>query len=294
MNEPPMSSNPFDEDEKWGSQPIVWAILGITAMCCGVLFIGALFYFKPNAQSLIAQYFPSPTATPTITHTTTPTHTSTPTETPTPTPNLTATIQVQNALATATNAADKWHILIKDTFDSNKNKWQIKPSDSEFARTTYEIADGKYTWDITAHKAFIGWVSVNTKAEGDFYLSAEIKQSSGPDSADYGVIFREDTDSNFYYFGINKQGQYVLYLYNQEWSTLIDWTQSELIRPGESNRITVIGEGSNFIFFVNDQYLTEITDDTIKSGITALAIELTDADDHAVFEFDNVELRTPK
>jgi hypothetical protein len=49
---------------------------------------------------------------------------------------------------------------------------------------------------------------------GDFYLSVEIKQASGPDSADYGVVFREDADANFYYFGINEQGQYALYLYN--------------------------------------------------------------------------------
>ena len=108
------------------------------------------------------------------------------------------------------------------------------------------------------------------------------------------MIFREDPNSNFYYFGINEQGQYALYLYNQDWSTLIDWTQSEFIQPGESNRITVLGEGSHFTFFINDQYLTEITNDSIKNGTTALAIELAGENDHAVFIFDNFELRVPK
>jgi hypothetical protein len=293
MDESPMLDNPFDKEEKSGSQPIVWAILGITAMCCGVLFVGALFYFRPNAESLYAQYFPSPTPTPSRTPTSTPTFTPTATNTPTPTPNLTGTAQVQNALATATNAANKWRVVLKDTFDSNKNKWLVKPSDDEYALTTYSIADGKYTWDTTAHKPFINWIKTGTKPLTDFYVSMEIKQTDGPDTADYGIVFREDGNSNFYYFAINEQGQYALYLYNDEWSTLVNLTQSDLINPGEANRLTVIGEGSHFTFFINDQYLTETTDDTLSKGITALAVELADVNDHAVFEFDNLELRAP-
>jgi len=285
--------NPFDNEEKTGNRTVVWITLGIAAMCCGVLFVGALFYFQPNAKSLYGQYFPSPTLTPSNTPTSTPTFTPTATNTPTPTPNMTATAQIQNVQATVESAATNWKVVIADTFDSNKNKWHTKPLDDDYALTTYEISDGKYIWSATAHKAFIGWVPAGTKSVDDFYLSTDVKQSSGPDSADYGVIFRQDADSNFYYFGINEQGQYVLYLYKNDWSTLIDLTQSDLIQPGESKQITIIGEGSHFTFFINDQYLTEFTDDTIAKGTVSLAIELANENDQADFEFDNFELRTP-
>jgi hypothetical protein len=205
-----------------------------------------------------------------------------------------ATVTALAYQTSAANAAGTGRVILQDTFDSNKNNWQVKQSDDEYALTSYEISNGNYTWDATAHKPFIGWVTASSKSVSDFYLSVEIKQTSGPDSADYGVIFREDTDSNFYYFGINDQGQYVLYLYLQDWSTLIDWTQSELIQPGEINRITMLGEGSHFILFINDQYLTDITDDSIKAGTTALAVELAAENDHAMFQFDNFELRVPK
>jgi hypothetical protein len=312
-------SNPFDKDSQFqtssafddGSmRPIeddtsgrtfVWVILGVAAIGCGVLFAAALFFFKPNVQTLVGQYFPSATATFTSTPTITPTITSSPTSTATPTPNLTATAVILQATDTAmayqttvANAATTGRALLKDTFDSNKNNWQLEKTDDDYALTTYEVADGTYNWDVTAHQPVISWVTANSKAMDDFYLSIEIKQASGPDSADYGVVFREDTNSNFYYFGINEQGQYALYLYNQDWSTLLDWTESELIRPGEVNRITVLAEGSHFTFFINDQYLTEITDDSIKSGTVALAIELATENDQAVFQFDNIELRVPK
>jgi hypothetical protein len=206
---------------------------------------------------------------------------------------MTATVQVQNAETTAESALTNWKVIRTDTFDSNKNNWLVEESEDEYAITNYEIVDGKYRWDSTAHKSFIGWVRADRKALTDFYLSVDIQQVEGPDTADYGVILREDDNSNFYYFGISDNGQYVLYLFFEEWDTLINWTETDLIKPGEINRLTVVGEGSHFTFFINDHYLTEITDDTIPSGSTALVIEMADENDHAIFEFDNFELRAP-
>jgi len=292
VNESPIS-NPFDKDEKSGNRPIFWAILGLSAMCCGLTFVAAIIWFKPNAQSLIDQYFPSPTTTSSSTPTQTPTMTLTPTQTATPTPNWTATLQAQDAQAAAENAAGNWNVILTDTFDSNNNNWLVDPSDDEFALTTYQVADGKYRWDTTAHQSFISWVRTDTKPLTDFYLSVEVNQVEGSNSADYGVIFREDDNSNFYYLGINGLGEYALYLYYKEWDILIDFTHTDLIHPGESNRVTVIGDGPHFILFINDQYLTEITNEKIPEGVTALAVELANEGDQAVFEFDNFELRAP-
>jgi len=286
MDETPIS-NPFDEDEKSGRRPILWALLGIAAACCGIVFAGALFYFQPDAKSLYAQYFPS--STPTPSRTPLPTATST----PTPTPNLTATVQVQNAQSKVENALSEWDIIHTDSFDSNEYNWLIDTSDDEYARTTYEIANGKYRWDTTAHKSFISWVRAGETPLNSFYLSVDIQQLEGPDSGDYGVIFREDSDSNFYYFAVNDTGHYALYLHSSEWSTLVDWADTDLVQQGEINHITVIGEDSHFTFLINEQYVMEFDDDTIPEGSTALAVELSNPDDHAIFEFDNFDLRTP-
>jgi hypothetical protein len=299
MNDTPIS-NPFDEDEKASRQPILWAMLGFAAICCGVLIAGAFFWFKPDPQALIAQYFPSTTSTASSTPTRTPTPSATATETSTPTPNLTATAEIlqvtESAIAfqsTATSVAGNWKIILADAFDSNKNKWLNEEADDEFAKVNYQVSDGKYIWDATAHQSFIGWVRANTKAVDDFYLSVEVSQISGPSTADSGILFREDDNGNFYYFGINDRRQYVLYKYSGEWVKLIKNTTTDLIRPGEPNRITIIAEGPQFMFFINDRYLASITDEHVTNGGVALAIEMAKENDEAVFEFDNFELRTP-
>ncbi|MBK9927656.1 MAG: hypothetical protein IPP66_20490 [Anaerolineales bacterium] len=307
-------SNPFDKNEQnMGMKPIdsgegdtsgrslVWFLIGIIAIGCLCFFGAALLYYQPDVKTLYAQYFPSPTSTLTATPVSTSTPIPTPTNTPTPTPNMTATaIAIQatdTALAyqaTAENAATKWKVIRTDTFDSNKNDWLVESnSEDEYSTTSYEVVDGKYRWDTTAHQSYIGWVRAGRKVLKDFYLSVDIQAMEAPETADYGVVFREDEDSNFYYFGINEQGEYALYVYFKEWSTLIDWTKTDLVKLGKANRITVIGEGSHFTFFINNQYLTEFTDDTLTKGSTALAVELTDTDDHALIEFDNFDLRAP-
>ena len=293
-------SNPYDEEDRSSRRTILWLSLGVAAMCCGVFAAAGLFWLKPDPQALIAQYFPSATATASSTPTRTPTPLPTATATSTPTPNLTATAEVVQATesalafeATATGIVEEWRIVLADTFDSNKNKWTNKSTDDEFAAVDYQVTDGRYVWTATAKQSYIGWVRANTKALSDFYLSVEVRQVSGPDTADYGVLFREDEAGNFYYFGMNNEGRFILYEYKDEWSTLLDITVTDLVQPGEVNRITVIAEGAQFTFFVNDQYLATFTDEHIAKGGVALAVEMAQEGDQAVFEFDNFELRTP-
>ncbi|MFT3895247.1 MAG: DUF1080 domain-containing protein [Anaerolineales bacterium] len=293
-------SNPFDADDKANSRTILLVSIALLGLCCCVAAVGAFFWFKPDPQALIAQYFPSSTATASATPSQTPTPIATATTTSTPTPNLTATAEILQATdtaaavqGTATQVADTWRVVMTDPFDSNKNKWTNEASDDEFANVNYQVVDGVYRWDVTTHKSFIGWVRAGKKTYSDFSVSVDARQVSGPDNADFGVVFREDEDGNFYYFGINNQGQYALYEYAGEWNTLIDWTDSDLINAGETNRITVIAQGTEFTFFINDQYLTSIIDEHISKGSIALSIEMAQENDEGVFEFDNFELRTP-
>ena len=313
-------NNPFDQDESSNaplafdqsemsplegdsnSRRFVWMLGGVILLGCGCLFALAFFYFQPDVKSLYAQYFPSPTFTATATPRATATTTPSQTPSPTPTIDFTATADSINATSTVaayqsliTSMPDQWNVVMNDTFDSNKNDWLVeKDSTDDYATTTYEITDGVYRWTSTAKKPYIGWVRVDDKQYGDLYMSVDIQQTSGPNSADFGIILREDDNSNFYYFGISNDGQYSFLVYDNEWITLQDWTVTDLIRPDEINKLSVLAQGSQFVFFINDQYLAEFTDDKISQGQIALAVELANENDQAVFEFDNLLIQTPK
>jgi len=322
----PNQSDDGEKDLNWNNAPVMdeglstatldksvssWKIIrgclaaaGITGIC--LLFSAGIYFLLPNSP-LVARFLPSATATFTPTSTSTPTITRTPTvtptstNTPTPTPNMTATQQAlldvtntaQVFQATAAYVAREWKIVLEDNFDSNKNGWGIESSDTEYAKSVIKLADGKYSWDISTHKLEITWESANTPPLGDFVMSVDARQISGPDTAEYGLTFREDVDFHNYYFGITNKGEYFLDLYYYNWIPLIDHTKSELILPNEYNRLTVIAEGSHFTFFINDQYLTEFTDEGMQHGGVGLFSLLQRSNQQAVFEFDNFELRAP-
>ncbi len=282
-----IGTDPFAEP-KSRSPLITIVIIGVVLAGCCIVFIGAFFLFKPDQLPLVDQFFPS--VTPTLTKT----------PSPTPTPNLTATQRVVQSTSTAqaiqalaTDSFSQWPVLFSETFDSNKNDWIIGENDGEYASVSREIKDGKYSWDVASKKGVIAWVAPDIDPVSDFHLSADFKRTSGSDQFDYGLVFREDSKSNLYYFGIDHDGFFVLLSYDNEWTDMLEYTRTPIISSEETNRLTVIAEGTHFTFFINDQYVGEMTDDTLSTGTAAIAVEMYEADLQATFEFDNFELRAP-
>lgn len=295
------NSNPFDDEEAY-TRNFRLAILGFGLFLC--LGISALGLMRNQTEfiSLYEQYFPSPTITSTPAPTLTATHTSTPTATYTPTPNLTATqsafISTSTAMAfrsTTTALAEQWQEILSEPFDNNNNNWYIAAQeDDEYSKSTFEITDGKYRLSVLAHQSFIRWVPITTDTLEDFSLTIEAKLVEYSDATDYGIAFRVDSEGNFYYFAIDSDQLYSLYKFQGgEWTTLIEHTETPLIKKDEPNRLTVLAQGTHFILFINDQFVAGMEDDSINKGTTALAIEVFQPDQQATFEFDNIMLRTP-
>lgn len=289
--------SPLDEQK---SRPLNLALL-VTAfgMTC-LLFVVAFNGFQPDQLSLSDRYFPSPTPTSTGTPTRTATITPTPTLTPTPTITNTPTnAATQRALkeaseATAVAASQDWQLAFSETFDADQNQWPTGSQDDGLKEITYDFADGRYRLNINAHKKFIGSVDIPTTSVRNFYFSAEVRQLYGPFQINYGFSFRRDRNDNYYYFGMNNFRQYtVRRFYNNEWSTLINWTRSTAIGSNESSKLTVIAEDDRFRLFIDDQFVAEIHDELIQEGTFALGFQLYSAGHVASLEFDNIELRIP-
>lgn len=295
MNKAPIS-NPFDDDAAY-TRNIRLAMLGCALFVCFAFSVIGLITYQTNIVSLYNLYFPTPTLTSTPQATPTRTSTPTPTATSSPTPNLTATHSAFQALAfqaTASHAMHEWQTVITETFDDNSSGWRATTTDMEHAKFTYEIIDGTYRWNAVAHRGFIEWIPLPTTFMDNFFLSVEVRLGTHTGSNDYGIIFRRDTAGNFYYFAIDADYAYSLFKYYEgTWSTLIDRTFNSLIKKDEPNRLAVIAEGDHLILFINDQFLADEHDDSIKTGTAALAIEIFYANQEGIFEFDNIELRIP-
>ena len=229
-----------------------------------------VFFFQFDLASVVAEYLQSPT----------------------PGPNLTTTAAIIEA--TAISAQDQWRLNLSETFDNNNYDWYVGTYDDEFAKTAYEVKDGKYHWTVTAHKGTIQWIQISPKSFSNFFMTMEVEAPNSLVNSDHGIIFRQDSDSNFYYFGITSEpGYFVSINHKEQWKMLIPYAKSPAIRSKGPNRLAILAQGTHFIFLINDQFVAELTNSQIETGKIALAIELYDANDQGNYQFDNIELRVP-
>jgi hypothetical protein len=212
----------------------------------------------------------------------------------------TATAQTQATATAAAGvsdvpaAASDWPIVLSDPFGPNVNDWPVGDYSDERVTGNRLVTGGTYRWKTDALDGVIWWSIPDIASVSDFYLTVEARRVSGVMDGQYGVIFRRADRDNYGLFKI-EDSQYFRFSvrHEGEWDTVIDWTEASAIRPGEVNRLAVIAEGSHFTFYINDEYVGEADDDRLTRGQSGLAIELLDAGDAAIFEFDNFEVRAP-
>ena len=207
-----------------------------------------------------------------------------------------ATATVMARLEESARAASHWPLVLADTFDSNANGWPTGSDSFQRGTTTKSFSNGKYRYSGTAtsDSAVLGSAPI-TDPLGDFYATIEARRISGTESSFFGLMFQYDqhaTDGGF--FLISDTGDFaVLAIEGGQSAIMVSRRKAPAIRPGEVNRLTVISEGSHYIFLVNDQIVGETDYTELAGGMVGTAIQFNEAGYSGVFEFDNFELRAP-
>lgn len=187
-------------------------------------------------------------------------------------------------------------ILLADDFEdaNNPNEWATEPLDNQYGLVTPTLSNGRYVIDVEAKQSFIYYSSPDMDDVGDSYVAVSAHRTSGAENVDYGLVFQR-SDDGYYYFGIADVGQYTLLRYDGEWTTLIDWTDTNTIRSGEVNRLSLRRVGNTLVLHINGEWVTtyEDTDSTIKAGVGGVGFQLYDEGETAQFVFDDFEIRAP-
>lgn len=173
-----------------------------------------------------------------------------------------------------------------DDFRRDRGVWDTD-SDEDVTR---KIAAGTYQL-LVATPDVLAWS--NTDVEfADFLLDIDTTHLGGPLDNEFGVIFRYVDEDNYYLFSISSDGYYRLQKQvDDEWETILGWYSSEAIETGErsKNHITILAEGPQFIFLVNDVLLEQVEDDTFDAGSLGLAAGTFDEGDVEI-AFDNLQV----
>ena len=175
-----------------------------------------------------------------------------------------------------------------ETFDE-AGDWRVA-SDSN---VTGEVVDGVYDFHVLADN-FTFWTTAGQEFRDGIY-EVEATQVGGPIDNGYGMIFRvDDENDDFYSFQISGDGYVWIGRYKaggtEEAEPIIDewWFASDAVQQGLNvqNRLRVQAEAANLIFYVNDQEVGRVTDDTFPNGDIGLMVRTLGIGDVNV-QFDN-------
>ncbi|MEK7808714.1 MAG: hypothetical protein AAB571_06555 [Chloroflexota bacterium] len=205
-----------------------------------------------------------------------------------------ARAQTATAIMQAMSDGSRYPLILSDAFDVNSRNWLNGTYESGKNKTTLAVSEGKYQWHLTAGaKGFMQIVTTDVPLTPKFYLGVEIKQLSGPVTADYGVVFHKSED-DFYYFNIDGNQYYRVNLWqNNKWKPLVVARKNYAIRLNDVNRLVVVGDGANYIFYINGQFVDRMSASELNGGAFGLAAQIASPGDDVMLEFDDFELRLP-
>ena len=111
------------------------------------------------------------------------------------------------------------------------------------------------------------WYTWQQNIFDDFIFEVEAQWVGGQPDYGFGMIFRVQDADNYYVFDITSTGFFkVDKRIDGEYHTLAEWERSSAINPRSVNFLKVLAIGDRLIFFINNNRIKELTDDSFERG----------------------------
>jgi serine/threonine protein kinase len=183
-------------------------------------------------------------------------------------------------------------ILFEDRFDSNQHEWFTGEESDEYGRYKAEIVDGRYRLSHQADQDTFIWEEPADVDFDDFVVSVAALPVEYSAAFAYGLIFRRNESQELYTFEIDSDGFFFVNLReDEEWQSLVDFTELDAINSDGPNQLMVVADGSLLTFFINGVEAITIEDDTLDRGSVGVTFEIYEAGDNATVDFDNLVVR---
>ena len=118
--------------------------------------------------------------------------------------------------------------------------------------------------------------------------NVQIGRLNGHSSA--GFVFRYNNEDNFYYFLISNQNRFRFdVVFNGNPIHLIEWTPFPE-GADDTSELRILARDSSFSFFLADEWLAEVNDDTLKTGFVGFAAQNYEQADEGVFYLERMNI----
>ncbi len=189
-----------------------------------------------------------------------------------------------------------WPVTLCETFADNQNDWLVESQDNSYAAYSIDVQDGAYVLDYSANafaqfkQTALSWFPVSQAQ--DFALSVTTLMDSEFQNNSWGVAFRADEDmDSFFLFSIYNDGTYAFEIYeNNNWIPLISQRIYDGILRGEPNKLTIVAEGGDFTFYINDILVNTFSGGLLEGSDIQLLVSAKEGAS-ATYTFDDIVLQ---
>lgn len=166
-----------------------------------------------------------------------------------------------------------------------KNRIALEENDQYSSRIT---ASG-FTLELK-RKTLFAWSNSRLFRYRDFHLEVKLSLAGSNGYCAAGIIFHYVNEENFYYFLVSSRGAFRCdVVFNANPIHLIEWTECPLIRKDEID-LRIIAHGSFCSFYIDDEWVAEIDDDTIPEGRLGLAAQNYNERENALIYLKSLKL----
>ncbi|MBE2235920.1 MAG: hypothetical protein IAE85_20685 [Anaerolinea sp.] len=161
--------------------------------------------------------------------------------------------------------------LYAESFRRTSDAW----ADEGDEDASFFVEEGAYHAQIEADGIAFWYVSPDVIDLNltDYLVEVDVWAEQQVSEAEYGLLFRYQDDDNFYWFTIS-DGWYTVYKQvEDEWTLLLDWTESGAIAPEENdrNRLGALVNDNSAILLINDQMVAQVGDSSLSTGAAGVA-----------------------
>jgi len=151
---------------------------------------------------------------------------------------------------------------------------------------------GRLVLDIGKSSCF-AWVT-SPRLYKDFLLQGTVGFGPGGGHCAAGFVLRYVNEENFYYFLLSDRGEFRFdVVFNANPRCLIEWTAGGGGPESAAGReLRVLARGGFFAFFLDDEWVAELADDTLSQGQIGFAGQNYEDRPQATVHLDHLELES--
>ena len=215
-----------------------------------------------------------------------------------PTPTYFQSIGSESYAVQLLAEAKNWPVVAFEPFDVNQRGWLEDDVISSSLEASHRIETGQYFLRIKglAPTASRWGNPLKVDPVQDFYASIRVQRISDLGDLRTGLIFRYQGNRIFYNFLIYMDGHFQIRYYDDNDATAqttadFAYLPTTLVNPSASNKLTVIGIGNDYWFYINDQFVHHMNDAQLSGGTVGLFVGVKEIGQEAQVAFDDFELR---